>query len=727
MKLLDFGIARLMREVPSAPGQAETPTALATSAGLLIGTPGYMAPEQARGEKVDSRSDIFALGCVLYEMLTGAQAFVRRTPLDTLAAIINDHPPMNTPAGLPRAVARVVDRALQKDPADRFQSMQDFAFALTNTADATAVAAVPARQPRRTGPWVAAFAVVAAVFAGAILLQQPGSPGPFTLRASVVVPSSARPISPVVSPDGKWVGYIGLAGSRPDVYVQYLNGAAPVNLTQAYNLAVERRTIVGRLELSPDASFVVVPGATTTAGLWQLAGIWSVPAPLGGPPTRLPDRYAAIVVSSNGKRFAGIVADPIGGDALAVASSDGSDEHVLVPPVAGVHVHQPAWSPDDRYVYYVRTFAFPQGEIYRVAVSGGEPEIVIRTSGSAMYPAPTVDGRALIYAGNHVGEGSNLWWHSLDGTAERRLTVGAGDYTEPSLSRNGASLVCLARRRHAGLRRVAADATDGAIEPFGSESAGDTQPSAALTGERLFVASTRTGDRRIWSVDTKGDTAAPLSSGGTGDERPAVSPDGRLVAFLSTRGGQRGLWVVPAEGGTPRLLVRADIADAVSWAPDSRRIVYAVSGADGTPLWVVEEDTLRSYRIPGAIGRVPGWSPRGDVIAVIRATNNVPTLHVIAPDGRETRKPVPLAPVGSPMTLSWAPGGRQIAVATLPGRNSSEAWVVDLDSDTLRRVVTLPTPNEMDGVAWTSDGRWLIVGVVQYETEVLLIEGLPRK
>ncbi len=185
-----------------------------------------------------------------------------------------------------------------------------------------------------------------------------------------------------------------------------------------------------------------------------------------------------------------------------MASADGQDERILVPLRDGLHLHQVAWAHDGRHIYYTRTLEVNHalGDIYRVSVDGGEPEAVITTAGTAMYPAPTPDGKAIVYAGNHSGEGLNIWWRPLDGSPEWRLTNGAGEYTEPFVSRGGRHLVCLARRRKGELVRVAIDSAARA-EVVGVAGSGDSEPSVSAASERIFISSARSGHRRIWSMD----------------------------------------------------------------------------------------------------------------------------------------------------------------------------------------------------------------------------------
>ncbi|MEO5896631.1 MAG: LpqB family beta-propeller domain-containing protein, partial [Vicinamibacterales bacterium] len=203
--------------------------------------------------------------------------------------------------------------------------------------------------------------------------------------------------------------------------------------------------------------------------------------------------------------------------------------------------------------------------------------------------------------------------------------------------------------------------------------------------------------------------------------------DGRRVAFLSSPEGKRGLWLMSSEGSTPAVITSGDILDAVSWAPDNRRIVYAAGVGDGTALWIADADTGRTEQIQTPPAREPAWSPRGDMIAVIRVKDNTVAVHFISPQGTELRAPIPVNAVGQPMALTWSPDGTRIALLNLPGRGFADAWTLDIASGQLRRVLSLPPPHELDGVAWTPDGRSLILGRIEFDTEVLLVEGLPRK
>ena len=730
IKLLDFGIARLLR--PDEPAGADADTRVTrTREGAILGTPAYMAPEQIRGQAVDARADIFAFGCVLHEMLSGVGPFERSTPADAMAAVLADAPPARTGDLGPPALERIVRRCLEKDAADRFQSAADLQFALEAVREASVSPSRRAGATRAvpTIPLLAGVALMAvAVIAGLWVWSgstPPSDAVPQVLHVTTVVPASARPIAPAISPDGKWVTYIGLAGGAANLYVQYLNGEAPVNLTDGLDLPLQTRTVVGGIDVLPDGSGVGVAGRPRRAGLWRVPGIWVVPAPLGGAPRLLTERYASLRWSPDGRQIAAIVANPLVGDAVAVAAADGQDERILVPATGGMHLHHVAWGHDGRFIYFSRTLEpnHTLGEIYRVPATGGAIEPVVSTQGTAMFPAPTPDGRAVIYAGDRGGDGLNIWWHPLDGTPERRLTAGAGEFTEPFISRDGRHLVVLARKRLGAIVRVGADEGPVAVlETMRADASADTDPSVSPAAGRVFLTSRRSGRRKIWSTDADGGSSVPITSGPDDDRRPAVSRDGQHVAFVSNRNDRRGIWVVPAQGGTPRQVVEADVIDYLSWAPDGRRIVYGTGGAGEASLWTIAVDGGKPVRLSPVNARVPAWSPVAEEIAFVSLVGDQPFVQVVSPSGQLLREPIAIDAVSLPTALAWSPDGRRLGLVNLPGRAAAEAWVLELATGRLRKVAELPAPSEFEGLSWTADGRGLVLGRVDYESEVILLE-----
>lgn len=733
VKLLDFGVARLEKAANADPADETRGLVGNMGEGGVVGTPAYMAPEQIRRQPADSRADIFAFGCVLHGMLSGVGPFERETPADAMAAVLADAPPDRLPhLQLPPSLERIIRRCLQKDPVDRFQSVADLGFALEAVRDETPRTQVTT-SPRRLFGVAGALAALAIVTTIAVWLSTQRVPavapivdrGPVVLQATTVVPSSARPIAPAVAPDGKWVAYIGLAGATAELYVQFLNAGPPVKVTEGLGLPLQNRTVVGGIDVLPDGSGIAVAGRPQPVGLWRVPGIWVVPAPLGGPPRRLTDRYASLRWSPDGRRIAAVIANPLVGDAVAVADADGQHEQVLVPAAGGMHLHQVAWGHDGRYVYYSRTLEpnHALGEIYRVAVEGGPPEAIVRTPGTAMFPAPTPDGRALVYAGDHGGDGLNIWWKPFDGSPERRLTTGSGEFTEPYISRDGQYMAVLALKRRRALVRVSGgEGAMAVLEPVSADSTGDSDPSVSPMTGRMFFTSTRNGRQKIWSTGPDGRSPVPLTSGTEDDRRPAVSNDGRQVAFVSNRNGRRSIWMTAADGGTPRAIVDVDAIDRVSWAPDGHRLVYAAAATEQATLWTIDVNGGKPVQLSPTNARVPAWSPVAEEIAFVALIKDKPYVHVVSPTGVAVREPIAIEAVSLPTALSWSPDGKRLGLINLPGRAAAEAWILDLATGRLRKVAELPAPAEFEGVSWTSDGRALVLGRVDHESEILLMQ-----
>ncbi|MBA3885989.1 MAG: protein kinase [Acidobacteria bacterium] len=187
VKLLDFGLARMPEPTPPPSGATRTTPGGLTLPGMTMGTAGYMAPEQVRGEAVDARGDVFALGCVLSEMVTGEPAFVRETVTETLSAILHGEPAglAGSPPGVPRSLGQVIRRCLAKDPVDRFQSTSDLPFAIRSAIDADAA---PAAAGRRVPGWVWPVAAALLVAAGLAVWFGRGSTDAQPIRSVAVLP-----------------------------------------------------------------------------------------------------------------------------------------------------------------------------------------------------------------------------------------------------------------------------------------------------------------------------------------------------------------------------------------------------------------------------------------------------------------------------------------------------------------------------------------------------------
>lgn len=736
VKILDFGLAKAYEAEASpvlagdALSAATTQAAPLTEVGIVHGTPGYMSPEQTRGKALDQRSDIWAFGCILYEMLTGRRAFSGGTSSDIFAKILEHDPDWTAlPQGTPSSLQRTLRRCLEKDVKQRLRHIDDAVLETDATSGRDLVPAAPPRRALRSVlTAVAALSLLAmGWFAGHRSNQEP--PPAFD-RVVRLVSTAAHEFGPAISPDGKWVAYLSNARGPTDVWVKFIAGGDPVNLTASAGVDVQSQDPVNGLEVSPDGTQIAFQ-----AGAGQAGAAWVIPAPLGGVPRKvLPNGNSGLRWSPDGKRMAYIRTGGPLGDALIVADADGQNEEVVAKREGARHIHWIRWSPDGRFVYFnhgPQNFNTEPTEIWRVASTGGPMEPVISTARRAAFPVLSPDGNSLIYAANRDTVELGLWSRDLATGRDHRLTSGVGDYSEPSLSADGTRLVGTVTEVRQSLERVPVR-FDRAVtlEPLTDGFSGDFDPAWSPDGRRLVWSSSRTGTRTLWSAPDRLARPAPLTNDAAFDERPAYSPDGQQIAFVSDRGGRRGIWVMSAEGGTPRFIAPADVVDAISWSPDGRRLVYATPVGDAPGLMLMNAADGRTIRLPTKAAAVgPVWSPREDVIAFIepRGGSLGAYVQLIRPDGSAPANPRPLDGPDAPWIgngfVAWSPDGKRLAAASLPGALAGSIWIVEpANPAPYRKLMDLPAGVFLRGITWARDGSSLIVGRVQGTGDIFLAE-----
>ena len=535
-------------------------------------------------------------------MLTGRRAFDGETISDTIAAILEREPDWTRlPAATPPPLVRLLRRALDKDLRRRLRDIGDARAELDNiTGDVTAPS--PAGTSPRLSAWTVAavFAMIAAA-AGFLAGARRGArqdDAPSVSRLVRLTTGPALESGPAISPDGKWVAYLSNARGLTDVWVKFVAGGDPINLTASANLEVQTQVDIAGLAISPDGASIAFDAMTKGDSLASRPfSSWVIPAPLGGVPRKFLEGGRGVRWSPDGTKVVYIAPGSTAGDALWTADADGTNRKEIAPRRGGMHKHWPAWSHDSRYIYFIYTITTTTtngepSEIYRVAASGGPMEPVVSTSRRAVFPALLPDGRGLIYAANPVTAELGLWWRSLDraSTDARRLTIGLGEYAELAMSSTGQSVVStlIDYRRslvklpaRAGVSEDQVDDDHGWIDGRPRSRAVDARNADGLQLDarrqpqpvdvesrwhRCEAADVRHRHRR-----TAGDFAG----------RPA----GRIC--VGSRWG-RGIWLIAADGGSPRSLAPVDVLDGLSWSPDGRSIAYAAPG-DGAPgLWIVD-------------------------------------------------------------------------------------------------------------------------------------------
>lgn len=613
IKVLDFGLAKLI-ESPAGSGSEQAPTAtyraVVTAESVIVGTVAYMSPEQAEGKTVDSRTDIFSLGAVLYEMVTGQRAFQRDSPLSTVAAVLREEPKLVSQLreGMPREFERLISRCLRKDPERRWQAISDIKIALRELKDdvdsGTAAVSTPVRSRSRVAVWAAAAAVALAILAGtiaAVLWRDRGAAAPAATAAVLTaIPLTTYPgreQQPSFSPDGNSVAFIwnGEAEDNWDIYVKLIGPGTP-----------QRLTTDPAIDLSPAWSPDGRSIAFGRVGDDLRVDIRLVPS-RGGPERDVLDTRTSgtlgrgqILAWSTDSRFLVVSASPADGSAVVLTAVDVSTGTTrpltAASPDFGADI-LPAVSPDGRMLAFVRQRrGLRTGELYVQELSAGfEPVGAPRhLSGNGVFyhgVAWSAGGRDLIVSSGSSGDVA-LWRIPLQHPeAIERLTPFGAESRQPSVAAPQERLAFTRASWDENTWRVTL-ATSGRVVDAPVRVVGSTRSELnaqfSPDGSRMVFESMRSGTQEIWTADQDGRNALQITSfngrlGGT----PAWSPDGQSIAFdLRNEEGRGDVYVVPARGGAPVRLTDDPADDLVpTWSRDGHWLYFGSTRSGIYQIW----------------------------------------------------------------------------------------------------------------------------------------------
>ncbi|MCC6588903.1 MAG: serine/threonine-protein kinase [Bryobacterales bacterium] len=600
VKLLDFGLAKTDDVRPITADQATITVASQdrSAEGVLAGTAAYMSPEQAEGLKVDWRSDIFSFGAVLYEMLTGRQAFVGRSWTATIAAILTQHPPpIRQFARVPAELERLVSLCLLKQPSKRLQHVDDIRVELENLSDAPAVAIPngPAGARRRyTVAALIAVALMALVVFAWSMLRPTAAALSHTARLIQVTRDAGLTTTPALSPDGKLIAYASDRASTGnlDIWVQQLPTGGAVRLTT--NAAAEYAP-----RFAPDGSHILFRSDAGGA-----SGIFSIPA-LGGKPRPVIAGATDACYSPDGHQLLYVKGPP--GDfrrtQLFVQPAEGGPVRRLAPDFLAASGG--IWSPDSESILFLGINPSNEVDWWLTTPSGSRPVAVNAKAAfranslSAAAPgAWSADGRYIYFVAGK-GAASNIWrasWDPLRKTvsAPERVTYGTGE-SQLSLARDG-RVAFFSSRDTVSIWGVRLDPRTGiattAPERLTSGAGGELRSDLSADGRSLISISTRDGTADIWIRDLETGSEHNVTANAMVEEQPKLSRDGKLVAYMINEHGRHHLYVTPAEGGSPEL--RCDHCGwPLDWTPDSSGILYAGGSLEQASIWMVDADGRR--------------------------------------------------------------------------------------------------------------------------------------
>ena len=646
VKILDFGLAKLLSVSPNfIEGNNDE--------GLVMGTAGYMSPEQVLGQTVDHRSDIFAFGAVFFEMLTGQRAFKKATVAETMNAILTEDPSdtAQLASNVPPALQRIVRRCLEKNREQRFQSASDLAFALEALSDSGVAATTSSDVKRmlaqadtpgtklnsRRRNWIlpiAACAIVAAL----TYRFRPAMPPPRVDRIVQLTKSGGvRNTEPILT-DG------------PRVYYQSSGPlAAGWQLRQVLLNGHEDTPVAippGKFHvrgLSPDDSeFVAISDNA------ERAPVWTMPV-AGGSPRRVGNLLADDVSWSHDGNWLAYAQ----GNQLFLAKSDGSTPRSLVSlPNASTDIEHPRWSPDDQKLRFTVDSGGPGGSVldpikqslWQVDADGRNlHELQFNWPGTPMECCGewTTDGRYFVFTSAREGL-SNIWalqekseWWRRSDPVPVRLTYGPVDFYQPEPSRDGKSIFAIGVQPFGELVRYDANAKN--FVPFLE---GRSLAHLSFSRDGKWLAYVAYPEGTLWRSRIDGSeplqlTFPPLQVGA-----PRWSADGKFIAFHAIRTGQQWKsFVIAADGGNPEQFPSEPMTEAVpDWIPGRDALTYSRSyGAENPALYLFDRKSGRSEKIPGTDGLYAGvWSPDGKYLLATDAPTDA-LLLVDLKTGKRTQ------------------------------------------------------------------------------------------
>lgn len=680
-KVLDFGLAKLRPDLAASGVVTQGVTMTVSSApGMLLGTVGYMSPEQVDGRPTDHRSDVFSFGCVLYESVAGTRAFAGPSAIETLHRIANVDPASVVSAltAAPPELRRIVGKCLAKDPDDRYQSMKDAAIdlrgLLRQLESGAVVSGLTARRSsgsRRAAGWLGAAALAIAVGAAAWswLARRP-SAGVAPREIKIERLTATGVLTHVaLSPDGKYVAYSDNPGGRQSLWVRQVDGTNPLELIPP------RPVGYWGIDFARDGAsiFYAVKGPDDPMG-----SLYQIPL-LGGPSRKLLSGIdSPPSLSPDGRQLAYLRAEhpQPGASALMIAGVDGANPRPLAVRRApeffapGFFVNA-SWSPDGtRVVTSVRNSQTRHATLVTVGLAGDETPLgqAITEIGSTNWLPDGIVFIARGAGGVATGGGGQLWMQPYPSGTARRLTHDLIDYRSGGVGGDGASIISVGLDASPMLWTIPLDGKDEPRKLPSLRYDGSAGVGWTADGRILFTTPVR-GAQQIWTMDADGSNRRAITTEGS-SAWPAAARDGRFIAFSGVRGEQRGIWSMKPDGTEQRLIAATPGAAFLDVTPDGEWITFT-SDQDGSPsLWRVASGGGTPQRVVERLERA-SLSPLGDRALGVLSRGNRYGVAVLPMAGGE---PIWVPSDGSAATglggiFQWTPDGKGVYFTTAERAN----------------------------------------------------------
>jgi serine/threonine protein kinase/sugar lactone lactonase YvrE len=787
-KILDFGLAKLIEQGQTSSASAEELSAMPTAVmpqhsqpGTVLGTVGYMSPEQAQGRinEIDHRSDIFSFGCILFEAVTRRQPFEGDDALDVLHNIVHAPTPQlrDVNPAAPDELQRIVRRCLAKDPEDRYQSIKDVAIEIKDLrrelADRGAIdTTVPPSTSRGTTPTdkadsgqtvttitstppsslstrpssaeyivagITSHKATAALIFGAFVLvavaigyvlyrfvNQKQSTISFQSAKFTRLTTTGKAIAAAISPDGKWCVHVIDDGGQQSLWLRQV--AIANSNTQ---IVPPAEVHYWGLSFSPDGNYIyyTVSEKSSMSGM-----LYQVPV-LGGTARKLlTGVYSSVAFSPDGERMAYFNSSE-DGDILMVANADGTGERKVAMRNGNEFFYRSdftrvGWSPDGK------TLATPVGNraenymsVATISVESGEIRYFTpRKWANVEQVAWMKTGGGLLVTAQEPGSGPfifGIWQISYPAGDAEKLTNDLNSYRNISLTSDGSLLAA-----------VQTEVTTNIWVMPTFDAAGATQVTAASNFNgfpswtpdgKIVYTSNASGNADLYVIDPRDGNLKQLTANARGNVYPNVSSDGRYIVFQSTRTGVPHVWRMDLNGDNAKQLTdNLDVTPSLS--PDGQWVVY-VNDANKATIWKVAIDGGQPVKISDKFSFLPVISPDGKQIACYYAEGlNSPLEIAIVPiEGGPPVKKLPLPNVpnvigGAPSILRWMVDGRAI-VYGVARAGVTNLWAQPVDGSPPKQLTNFAS-DRIFSFDFSRDGKQISLSRGTVTSDVVLISSI---
>jgi eukaryotic-like serine/threonine-protein kinase len=724
VKVLDFGLAKIFAETETRAGMHPAAIFSESDRSLAMGTPSYMSPEQARGDAVDKRSDIWAFGCILYELLTGQRAFASGDAPGTVESILKREPDWNLlPRRTPAALARLLRQCLEKDCTRRLQSAKDLRRIIEGI-----------QAGRQRTYWVRIAAIVAIIaFAGSVLLgimYIRKSGGLRVAETQQITLARELELDPALSPDGNWLAYACGTPRHMDIYVRQMSDSTDRNLTRDLGSVYSRWP-----RWSPDGKLLAF-----VANNWKVSNyakyqsgesIWIIPRTGGKPRFVAEGGSLGHTWSPDGKKLAYLIDNNI----YVIDLDSGISDKIA----EASDPHSPSWSPNGKWIAFVsgnQQMLFTLGTMGNIAASRiGIIDVKTHNKRwltdslkSNSSPVWMPDSKSLLFLSNRGGS-RDVFELKVSSTGEAagepvRVTADL-DALSIDISVDGRRLAYakfLLKSNLASLPIPKAGTVSSATAVLLTTGA-QTIEGVNISRDRKWIVydSNRSGNMDIYKMLSVGGSEAQLTHSPQDDFQPNLSPDGQFIAFYSFRNGNRDIYMMSADG-TDEQQVTNDPAQEryPDWSPDGRSLVFFSDKTGQQEVYRVSQENGKwglpvqlTFTENGAMN--PRWSPDGKTIVY---GDILKGLSLISPDGKNPRVLVAKRWGLWPMYAAWSADSKTIYFRAADDRNSWSIFAVPSEGGAYRMLVRF---DEIVRYEFAADDKDFFFTIPERESDIWML------